>query len=599
MFATIRSFRRPFAMLRRHWFAVVVGVVMVAGFCVCKLWIARIIGETIDALDVDAGDTEATRGQLLHVVFLLIGVIAVEAACRFLARRLIIDSSREIEARLKSDLMAHVGRLPLTWYDSARTGDLLSRMTQDVELVRFLIGPSILYGAQSLVMVPGCIYMMADLSTSVTLAIAGAFAALLIAMMILMPRLQKFSKAVQEDIAAISHHAQESFGGIHVLFHFAKASVFGKRFDELNETYVRDNMAMTRFRALVNLFVHLCTDLVILTVLVLGAIEVIGGRLTTGGLFQFIILMGFLVWPLIAMGWILGTVHRARSAADRIEEVLATVPESTGGKTVELRGDLSVRDLTFCYPGEETNALQNVDFELPAGQKLGLVGRVGSGKSTLLHLILRLYDPPRGTIFIDGHDVLDLDLSCLRQMFAFAPQEPFLFSDTVSDNVRFGLRNSSSPESDREAVFAAVRSSALEQDVESLSEGLETIVGERGVTLSGGQKQRVALARALVADRGTVMLDDTLSAVDHQTEVRILDRLREARTDRTLIIASHRLSAIADADLILVLHDGEVVERGDHKALVRRDGEYARAWCLQREERALGGEPPTNPRGEN
>jgi ATP-binding cassette, subfamily B, multidrug efflux pump len=323
--------------------------------------------------------------------------------------------------------------------------------------------------------------------------------------------------------------------------------------------------------------------------------EVIAGRLSTGSLFQFLILMGFLVWPLIATGWILGTVHRARSAADRIEEVLATVPETAAGTSLDLRGALAVRDLTFAYPGEQTPALQSLSFDLAPGQKLGLVGTVGSGKSTLLHLILRLYDPPRGTIFVDGHDVLDLELASLRRLYAFAPQEPFLFSDTVSDNVRFGLpaaplNKSSTPESDREAVFAAVRSSALEQDVESLADGLETIVGERGVTLSGGQKQRVALARALVADRPAVMLDDTLSAVDHQTEARILYRLKEPGAERTLIIASHRLSAIADADLILVLRDGVVIESGDHAELVRRNGHYANAWRLQREERALGGD---------
>ena len=605
MFGTLRSFRRPFAMLRWHRIPVGIGVAMVALFCLFKLWIARIIGGTIDGFrDVGPDDIEPTRALLLQSLLLLLFVIGCEALFRYLARRLIIDSSRHVEAALKRDLMVHMGRLPLTWYDKAQTGDLLSRLTQDVELLRFLIGPAVLYGSQVLVMVPGCIYMMSGLSPTVTLAIAGAFSCLLISMLVLMPRMHKYSKRVQEDIGDISQHAQESFSGIHVLFHFAKQRTFAARLDELNQKYVTDNMAMTRFRALVHLFVHFCTDLVLLSVLVLGSMEVIDGTMSTGELFQFLIVMGFLVWPLIAAGWILGVIHRARSAAERVEEILDAEPESEAGAVLELRGDLAVKDLTFCYPGEQRPALENVAFDLAPGQKLGLVGPVGSGKSTLLHLILRLYDPPRGTIFVDGHDVLDVDLRCLRELFAFAPQDPFLFSDTVADNVAFGRSGgtaggstedagdtaNAARDADRMAVLAAVRSSALEQDVDSLGEGLETIVGERGVTLSGGQKQRVSLARALVADRSAVMLDDTLSAVDHQTEERILARLRDSARGRTLIIASHRLSAVADADLILVLRDGRVVEHGDHKRLLEGGGHYATTFWLQREERALGGD---------
>jgi ATP-binding cassette subfamily B protein len=331
-----------------------------------------------------------------------------------------------------------------------------------------------------------------------------------------------------------------------------------------------------------------------LAVLVMGALEVIAGRLTTGDLFQFLIVMGLLVWPLLATGMILGMIHRAKAAAERIEKLFAAATEPLGGSTPDLRGELSVRELTFTYPGANRPALEAVGFDLPAGHKLGLVGPVGAGKSTLMHLLLRLYDPPRGTIFVDGHDVLDLDLRALRRLFAFAPQAPFLFSDTVEDNVGFGiserLATDAYQEQDQDVILAAVRGSALEQDIESLAQGLETVVGERGVTLSGGQKQRVSLARALAAGRRTLMLDDTLSAVDHHTEARILHNLRDSRGGETVVVASHRLSAVADADLILNLRAGRIIAQGSHATLMAEGGEYDRTFRAQQESRALGGE---------
>lgn len=544
---------------------------------------AQVIGDTIDGLKSPAQDAT----HLLAVnAGLLCGLIVAEASCRYLGRRWIIDASRHVEARLKNQLMEHMSRLPVAWYDRSQTGDLLSRLTQDIELLRFLIGPTILYGTQIVVTIPVGIYVMAEISSTVTLAILAALGALLMAMLVLMPRLQKYSKRVQEDIADISQHAQESFAGIRVILNFASSHVFRGRFGVLNARYVSDNMAITRFRATINLVIHFCTDLVMLSVLVFGLTEVIEGRMSEGNLVEFITIMGYLVWPLIAAGWILGVIHRAAAAAERIDEVFDARPEPAGGKQVDLVGAIAVRNLTFTYPGESRPALSGIDFRLAPGQKLGLVGEVGCGKSTLLHLLLRLYDPPRGTVFVDGHDILDLDLRCLRRLFAFAPQEPFLFSDTVADNIRFG--NPASGQTD--SIAEAVRSAALEQDLAALADGLETVIGERGVTLSGGQKQRVSLARALAAQRPAVILDDTLSAVDHQTESRILERLRGTGQDKTILVASHRLSALVGADLILVLEHGEVIEQGHHRDLCRANGPFARAWALQLEARALGGE---------
>lgn len=567
------------ALLARHPGKVLLGFVSVVCFSLLHLWMVRLVGDAVDLLGGD------TAPDLPSRIWLLIAVVTLGAIFRYLARQLLVKASREVEADLKSRLMAHIARLPLAWYQRMRTGDLLSRLTQDVELVRFVMGPALLYGGQSLIVVPVGIYMMSALNVPVTLALCGVFAALLIAMLVLLPRMHRYSKLVQEDIADISQQCQEAFSGINVLLSFARQRSQAGALDMRNRKYVGDNMAMARFRALFHVFIHACTDLVVLAVLVLGAIEVINGRMTVGGLLQFVIYIGIVLWPLLAIAIVLGVFHRARAAADRIEEVFGEPPEPSGGKQLQLRGQIEVRDLTFKYPGQERPALCAVSFKLEPGQVLGLVGPVGSGKSTVLALLMRLYEPPPDTIFIDGHDILDLDPRTLRHTIALAPQEPFLFSDTIQHNVSFGGTGTSDL-----GLETAISASALDQDLQDFTEGLETIVGERGVTLSGGQKQRISLARALAADRQTLVLDDTLSAVDHQTEARILERLNKVQEHRTLLVATHRLSAVRHADLILVLRSGEVIERGTHDELVARNGLYANAFRLQREAGVLGGD---------
>jgi ABC-type multidrug transport system fused ATPase/permease subunit len=337
-----------------------------------------------------------------------------------------------------------------------------------------------------------------------------------------------------------------------------------------------------------NAITHSTTGAVSLGVLAVGGYEVIQGTLTVGQLFQFTQYLMLLMFPLEILGWTLATMPRAFAAANRIEEIFALTPEPGAGAAPTLRGDLAVRNLTFTYPGAAKPALVNVSFELRSGDKLGITGPVGCGKSTLLALLLRFYDPPRGTILIDGHDVLDLAPAAIRALFALAPQEPFLFSDTLRANVEFGR----GPTNDAD-LTAAVRAAALDQDLPQLQHGLDTRVGERGVTLSGGQKQRASLARALLSERPALLLDDTLSAVDPHTERRILDGLEQTRRGRTMIAATHRLSVIADADLILVLEDGAVRERGTHRQLLQQHGLYATAWRRQSEAQALeGGDAP-------
>lgn len=574
-----RAFGRPVRLLRRYWAMVLFGLALVPVHAAVTLYMPRLLGETLDLLSSDDG-----AGGLGPTCWLLLGLSAVEASTRFTSRKLLIDASRFVERSLKDDLVAHLQKLPAAWHDSARTGDLTSRMTQDVELMRFLVGPILLHGGSMLCVLPGGLVLMLSMNVPVALASLSALLFVLVAMRFVVPRLHTWSKRSQEAIAEISQQAQEDFAGIRVVQQFDRAPRELAAMATKNRRYLLANLRLVRLRAQLNALMHSTSGVVTLGVLLVGGREVVQGSLTVGELFQFLGYLALMTFPLQILGWSVSMMPRAYAAGGRIAELFEATPEPEDGARPQLRGDLEVRDLTFSYPGTEQPALQGVSFRLAAGQKLGLIGPVGSGKSTLLALLLRLYDPPRGAVFVDGYDVLDLAPSALRALFAYAPQEPFLFSDTVAANVTFGADVADPARRD-----AAVAAAALDQDLPQLADGIDTVVGERGVTLSGGQKQRVSLARAVLSDRPALLLDDTLSAVDPSTERRILSGLQRARAGRTVIAATHRLSVTSDADLILVLDDGVVSQRGTHEALLQQPGAYATAWRLQTEARALGG----------
>lgn len=572
-----RAFGRPFRHLRRHWPKVLLGLLLLPINVGITLWMPRLLGNMLDALP-DGGSAAA----LANTCWLLLGLAVLEASTRFASRKLIVDSSRLVEQSLKDELTVHLQKLPIAWFDKSRTGDITSRMTQDIELVRFVIGPMLLYGGTTLCMLPAGMVMMLQLDVAVALASMAAMLGVFLSMKFVLPRLHKWSKKSQEAIAGVSQQAQEDFSGVRVVQQFDTTDRERAAMATKNRRYLLANLRVVRLRSLMNAMMHSSSGLVMLGVLMVGGHQVINGSITVGELFQFTMYLGLMTFPLQLLGWTIAMLPRAHAAAIRIEELFEEEPEPDTGLRPDLRGAIEVRSLTFTYPEAEQPALQDVSFRLEPGQKLGLIGPVGCGKSTLMAVLLRYYDPPRGTVFIDGHDVLDLAPQALRQLFALASQEPFLFSDTVASNVTFD-----DPEVDGDRRDLAIAHAALDQDLEQLRDGLDTIVGERGVTLSGGQKQRVSLARAVLSDRPGVLLDDSLSAVDANTERRILAGLASSRRGRTVIAATHRLSVTADADLILVLDHGKVHERGSHQDLLTQDGVYAKAWRRQTEARAL------------
>ncbi len=591
--ASLRDLRRPFRLLLGHWPRVLLGLVCVPLHAIALLAMPGVLGRAVDGIAAGPGTAAALdRPALLGLCGWLALLALAEAVTRYVSRRTLIDVSRDVEEDLKNDLVAHLQRLPVAWFDRSRTGDLVSRLTQDVEMVRFVMGPILLHGGSALCLLPAGLWLMASLDLPVTLACGGAFGVLALLMRLLMPRLHHWSKRSQTAIGDLSQRVQEDFAGIRILHAFAAADRERATLATRNRRLLLWNLKLTRLRGAVDALTHTTAGLVLLGVLLVGGLRVVDAALTVGELFQFVVYLGLLMFPLQVLSWTLAMLPRSIAAAGRLEEVFAVAPEPGGGLQVELRGDLEVRNLTFTYPGQTTPALRDVSLRVRAGEKLGLTGPVGAGKSTLLALCLRFYDPPRGTVFLDGHDLLLLEPAAVRAAFAFAPQEPFLFSDTVAGNVAFARDEVMAAELDE-----AVRASALDQDLAQLPQGLQTVVGERGVTLSGGQRQRVSLARAMASGRSALLLDDTISAVDPPTERRILQGLRQSRRGRTVLIATHRLSAVRDADQILWLQDGAVVERGSHRELLARGGAYAEACRRQDEAAALEGDAgPEAPR---
>jgi ATP-binding cassette subfamily B multidrug efflux pump len=559
-FQTLLPYFRPY---RKGLIAGLALVVVGNFFTILGPWLIR---QAIDSLAIELSTTVLVRYSLL-----IVGTALLAGVARYGMRELLNGISRRIETDLRDNLFAHLLRLPPEFYDRWRTGDLMSRATNDVLAVRMVAGPAIMYMVNTATISIFALVLMIWISPSLTLFAMIPMAILPIAVVWFGRRIHTRFEQIQEQYSTISNFAQENLAGIRIVKAYVREQDQSERFAALNREYMSRNMALARVWGGFFPTLQLFGGLAAVVVLWLGGRQIIDGQITVGDFIAFGFYLTLLMWPMIAVGWVTNLVQRGAASMSRIDALFAepaviTDPEHPVVLS-QVRGDIEFEDVWFRYPGTERWVLEGVSFRITAGQTVAVVGATASGKSSIVRLIPRLYDTTRGSVRLDGVNVQDLELDELRRAVAMVPQDPFLFSETLRRNIELAGGTD---------VDEAVEIAALTETLVDLPAGLETPLGERGVNLSGGQKQRATIARALVRDAPVLILDDALSAVDTVTEERILRGLKGYMRGRTSIVVSHRVSAVAEADLILVLEDSHLVETGTHQELLSRGGTYAR-----------------------
>ena len=569
------AFRRllPFLLVYRRQFTT--GLLCVIVTTTIQLLSPWVLKYAID--DLNAG---VTRSKLAFYAGTLLGIACVGGVFRYLMRRILIGASRDIEFDVRNAFFARLQQMPLGYYQARRTGDLMSRATNDLNAVRMMIGPAVMYSANTVLVFIVAILLMVSLDARLTMMALLPLPFVTIVVKYFGSAIHKRFEAIQEQLANLSAVVQESLAGVRVVRAYNQQGHEIERFSEANREYVRRNRVLIRLQGLFFPSMTLFLGFGSLLVLWIGSRHVIRGQITLGEFVAFNAYLVMLSWPMIAFGWVTNILQRGMASWKRMLDVLDAIPDiddrqvTEAGRTAPMTGAIEIRDLVFAYPGTERPVLEHVSLKIAAGQTVALVGATGSGKSTLIHLIPRLHEPPHGTLFLDGVDVRDIPLDRLRGAIGFVPQEPFLFSDTIGGNVALGT-DSEQGAAAAERLHSAAAIARLDKDVAAFPKGYETLVGERGITLSGGQKQRTAIARAVNLNPRILVLDDALSAVDTYTEEEILERLRVFMRKRTSIIVSHRVSTVRHADMIVVLQDGRIAEQGTHDELVRSGGLYA------------------------
>lgn len=510
-------------------------------------------------------------GSIFFYAILILIMALLRGGFLFLVRQTLIVMSRHIEYDLKNEIYNQYQILPLSFYRKNSTGDLMNRISEDVSRVRMYLGPSIMYGLNLFILFMILIPYMISINPKLTLYTLVPLPILSICIYYVNNIINKRSEEIQKSLSGLSTFVQEAFSGIRVIKSFVRENDMIAKFEMSSNEYKYKSLKLTSVDALFFPIIMALIGLSTVLVVYIGGGQVINGTASFGNIAEFIIYVNLLTWPVASLGWITSIIQRAAASQKRINEFLKIKPDITSGKAIkkEIKGGVTFKSVSFVYPDTGIKALTDVSFSLKPGESLAIIGTTGSGKSTIANLICRMYDPTSGIILIDDTDLKDLDLSAYRSQLGYVPQDVFLFSESIYNNISFGSVNLES-----EDIIQAARDADLYDNVQQFPDGFNTRIGERGITLSGGQKQRISIARAITRKPRILILDDALSAVDTKTENTILESMEKIMKDRTTIIISHRISSAKLANRIIVLHDGRIIQKGTNESLLAREGTY-------------------------